>query len=138
MEEATVAYLTGIEAPDVVIARANWALDAFRILSPEVIHEVFVSDAVDKATGERAYESICAFGDTFWFQSREFLTRDNADIAPYANAVTYVGIESEGLAMSGPSASDSRLVVEVETGGDLYTRLSAHGANCERLLAIVR
>jgi len=138
VDESITAYLAALGAPDPVVRRAEWAFEAFAVLSPEPIERVFVSDSFDDTKNERTFDSVCAFGRRFWLQSRDFLIDDNADVALYANAVTYVGIESKDLVFSEGSGPTSRLKVEIETGGDLYTPLSAVGGNCDRLLEIIR
>lgn len=131
-------YLQSVPLAAPIIGRVETLLVALQTLCPEPLNRIFVTDLIEEATGERRFDSLWAFSETFMLEAREFRILLNADVSPYSESISYIGIEYEDLSFGGASTEASRLSVEVQTGGPIYNRLTATGSNCEPLEKIIK
>jgi hypothetical protein len=138
MKSTFLEYLQAIDVLDPIIERVADLLPLFEFLCPEPIERLFITTTIEPVGGAMALQSLFAFSATYWLECKDFLRSDNADLTPYANSVTYVGLEYENMSFGGRVQTSSRVVVEVQTGSNLTTTLTAVGKNCEYLQSIVK
>ena len=141
MNTAMEEYLDAINIGRTLTGLIEQRLKAFTFLCPtdETIAQIFVTNRVADKSGYSQWHSLWGFSEKYLFEARNFITDDNADVSPYFQSISYLGIESKRLATDAPPTDASRLSVELETGvGHTYNQLSAIGMNCQYLLQIVR
>ncbi len=141
MKEEFGSYLLDIGAGGPVHDRVEHVLEIFSFLSADdEIVRIFVTDVVNEQTNERQFANLVAFSARYWLEARNFLLVDNADLSPYQNDISYVGLEYEALSFFTPATGASRLAVEVQTGrgANIYNKLTATGSNCDHLITIIK
>lgn len=130
-------------ATDMLSAAAQSRVDqigaVFQVLNGgKPVTRVFVANRLDD-NGQLVYSDLWGFTDVFLLASRNFMTEDNADISPYRNSISYIGLEYSGAVFGEAAPEDDwGMSVELETGGHTYSQFSAVGRNCFELARIVR
>lgn len=131
-------YLTSFKLAGPVEERIREIADVFKLLCRgEELDELFLSDVIDPTSGDREFASLWGFRGPYWMEARDFMNQSDVDISRYEGSIMYLGMKHEKLRIPGPANPDSRMRVEIETARVRYSLLSATGANCEDLLAIV-
>lgn len=133
-------YLTAINASQTMRSRLAQVMPAFRFLSPEPIEQVFVCDRLAE-DGKRSWTDLWAFTAKYWLDAQRFMSEFDADISGYKKSIKYLSIQFEHMDFDGDGVVSvterSSMTVEVETGDDLHSELTATGANCRFLGEIV-
>ena len=142
MDTAMEEYLDAINIGRTLKELIEQRLTALAFLCPadEKIAQIFVTNRVNPTRRhDSPWCSVWGFSEKYLFETRDFIIDDNADVSPYFQSISYIGIESKALVTDAPPTDASRLSVELETGvGHTYNHLSAIGVNCRYLLQIVR
>jgi hypothetical protein len=143
MEALITSYLEGLDLAAPIRERADALVEAFQFIGGESVNRVFVAELERGIhdSGER-WESLWGFSDSFWYQARDFPREPNdIDASPLLNSVSYIGVKYSGFIIGAEGISgvvtSSRMSVEVETGGHVYSSIAASGGNCEELCDIV-
>ena len=137
-------YLDAIALSEGVQERVNVVADVFRLLSPEPLLQLFVTDRVD-AADKREWFSLWGFTDHYWLEAKGFQHRIDVDISGFKSSIKYLGLQYEAIDIYPAAAEtephiteDSRIYIEVQTGEDLESELQATGINAGYLLQILQ
>jgi len=137
------SYFSAINASESVQSRVDEILVAFSALLPEgqTCERLFIADAWTQEEGLRMWTGLWGFTKKYWLNAQDFMTRFDVDVSGYENSIKYLSIQFEAMNFADTKtfgvSSDSRLNVEVETGDDLGSEISATGENCRFLADIV-
>jgi len=137
LEPEFSSYLNAIDAGQALTERVESSLTVFNLLCTEPIKRIFISDRLNRDTGDRDFSSLWGFSDTYWLSTKTVLTDWNADIAAYKRSIWYLGLTYQDLVITDDAVNSSRLFVEVSSGRLDRNELSATGKNCPFLWKII-
>lgn len=133
MNKKFLAYLNSLQASDVVINRVGNLAEIYKQVSPDRILEIFISNIINKS-GDQELGNLWFLTNRYLMEAKEFLLRDNIDIATISNRIVYVEISSVKFDYISAIA-ESRLFIEVrsDVSFDLRNVFRAAGSNCNKL-----
>src|SRR5690242_2310304 len=123
MDESMMAYLQAIGVPTAIGNRVSELLEAFEFLCPETITRIFITDIVDKDTGEWQKDSLWGFSDTYLLEAREMTIKQDLDISPFVSSISYLGLEYKDLKLGAYQQPTAWMSVELETDRRIYNHL---------------
>ena len=135
MNEEFIKYLGSIGMTDVLCKRVETIYNFYIELQKNEINDIFVSDYF-KEDGERIYSSLWFFNKDYCMEAKEFVKKDDFDIAPIGHRMEYLDIQRQDFDMeqfSDKSRLYIKFVLDVKAGGEL----KAAKDNCLQLKNIL-
>ena len=136
-------YLDALGLGNPIRARVEGLIPAFQFLSDEPIQRVFLAELEpERDEAGLRWESLWGFSEHFWYQARTFMsTEHDIDVSLLKDSVSYIGFSCTDVAFTdghpGQFTDHSRMKLEVETGGHIYSPVAATGFNCEALSTVI-
>ena len=81
MKKQFADYLSSIGIKELFLKRAKEVINFYQENIADNIEHIFVNDYIDEQ-GNRHYESLWLFTEYYMMEAKQFLTKDEFDIAP--------------------------------------------------------
>ena len=134
MKQEFQTYLSKIGITDSYLERADYVFEFFSNILKEDIINIFVSDYYSE-DNQRNYESLWLFTKTKMCEAKQFLLKDDYDMAPYSNAIFYLQLEKTEYDFK-KASNKSRLSVTLELVSKITCIFKASATNCDYLKKI--
>ena len=134
MKPEHVKYLNDIGITDLFEDKAKAIYSFYNKIYPDSIQDIFVSEYIDEE-GKRQYENLWFFTSTAFMESKNFLTEDNIDAAPYSKKFRHWTIEKKEYEFE-VTTDNSRMKLIVTFSTGVSGELKASGNNCAHLKEI--
>jgi len=129
MIEKFESYLQQLQLSNVVRSRIDEVLILnYNMINKEII-EIFMGE-VKSVIGRKTFTSLWLFTDEFAIECKEFLSKNDFDIAPYKNRIQYCSIKADN---SDFSTYDINSFIEIKLHfiDSITGTLTASGENCQ-------
>lgn len=136
MKTEFYAYLADIGINDIFLEKAENVYSFYENIFGEDFINIFVSDYYSE-DNQRNYESMWLFNKTKLFEAKQFLLKDDFDMAPYSEGIFYLQLEKTEYDFN-KATHKSRLIISVELIDKIPCRFKASANNCDYLKKIYR
>ena len=135
MEELFEKYLEKINLQNLFKKRVFEIINFYSSICPEKIADIFIADYMND-DGQREYENLWLFSNSFFMEARDFILKDDFDFAPRGNGINYWRIKKEHYDFK-ESTAKSRFVLYFSWGKDFNSEdIKSSGINCDYLKEI--
>jgi hypothetical protein len=131
MKKQFTAYLKSIGMSDVLIRRVETIHKFYQDICPEEITGIFVNDFM-KEDGNREYESLWLFSQTYVMEAKSFISKDKFDMTPLHKKVTYWKIEKQDYDFA-KATEKSRVNLQIVFCSPIDGIFKASKENCDFL-----
>lgn len=129
MIEKFESYLQQLQLTDIVKSRIKEVLILnYNMINNEII-DIFIGE-VKSVIGRKTFTSLWLFTSDYAIECKEFLSKNDFDIAPYKNRIQYCSIKAENFDFT---TSDVNSFVEIKLHfiESITGTLTATGENCQ-------
>lgn len=134
MKEKFTNYLRTIGmTTEVILKRIETIYEFYKEMCPDEIMDIFVTDYI-KEDGTREYENLWFFSDKYCMESKQFITKDEFDIA-LIKKISYVRIKKQDYDFK-KAIEKSRIILHVGFEHPITGEIKASKENCDFLKVI--
>ncbi|MEL4305650.1 hypothetical protein [Methanococcoides sp. LMO-2] len=130
-----IEYLEKIGIGDTLQKKINYIYDFYREVCNEEIKDIFINEYLTE-DGERVYENLFLFSDTFIMEAKNIMKEDDFDMTPLKNRITYWQIRKVEYDFI-ESNEKSRMYLQVLFDKKIEGAFKASKENCDALKNII-
>lgn len=134
MKAEWARYLESIGVKGLFLRRIEEVLDFYQQVYPDQVQDIFVTEYFDK-DGNRQYESVWLFSETFVMEAKQFLKEDDFDAVPLRKQVKYWTVKKTEYDFR-EASTKSRMVLQFSLLSGVSGALKGSRENCDHLKEI--
>jgi len=124
---------------DIDIKRVRGIFDQRKVLCPEGLNKIFISNYVD-TDGKDQFKDLWLFSDNFLIEVLNFSKQEtlNLEITVFSKNIHGISIETNNLNIFQGAEGDSKLHITFYTRNEFTCDQLAYGRNCDVLMSIYK
>ena len=135
MREEFIKYLESIGITKTLHKRIETIYEFYQEIGKDEITSIFITDNMNE-DGSREYENLWFFSEKYCMEAKQFITKDDFDIAPIKKRIYYCNIRKQNYDFK-KATEKSRiyLIFRFDTG--MGGEFKAAKENCDYLRKII-
>ena len=135
MKKEFIKYLESIGVANALWNKIEMIYEFFEEIYPDEITDIFIEDYI-KEDGLREYESLLFFSKKNCMEAKQFITKEDFDVAPIKKRIYYWTIQKQNYDFK-KATEKSRLYLRFELDTGVTCGVKAAKENCDYLRKII-
>ncbi len=135
MKKEFIKYLESISITNALRERIETIYKFYQEIYPDEITDIFITDYI-KEDGLREYESLWFFSNKNCMEAKQFITKEDFDVAPIKKRIYYWTIQKQNYDFK-KATEKSRLYLRFELDTGVTCGVKAAKENCDYLRKII-
>lgn len=135
MKKEFIRYLESIDITNALRERIETIYKFYQEIYPDEITDIFIADYI-KEDGLREYESLWFFSKKNCMEAKQFITKEDFDVAPIKKRIYYWTIQKQNYDFK-KATEKSRLYLRFELDTGVTCGVKAAKENCDYLRKII-
>jgi len=135
MKKEFIKYLESINITKAYCKRIETIYEFYKDMCPDEITGIFVTDYITE-DGAREYDCLWFFSEKYIMEAKQFITKDDFDIAPIQNRIVYLASKKQDYDFK-KATEKSRLNVKFDMDTQVGCTFKASNENCDYLKEII-